>query len=303
MKVLLAGGTGFLGSPLRAALAAHGHEVVVLTRGVPRTDVTGRLVHWDAETASGPWTAELDSTDVVISLAGAGLADRRWTRRRKEVLRRSRIDSTRTLVKAMRNAGQPPGSFISGSAVGVYGDTGDRTVDERSPAGTDFLARLCVEWEHEARAAESLGCRLVILRTGVVLAPDGGALEKLVAPFRFFVGGPISSGRQYVSWIHRTDWLRLTLWAAEHPEMSGVFNATTPRPVTNAELAAAIGRALHRPSWLTVPRPPLRILFGELADVALVKGQRVMPSRALEAGFTFEYADIDAALGSMLEHT
>lgn len=300
MKILLAGGTGFLGRPLRRALASGGHDVVVLTRRPATADAFGRMVTWrpGAPVASAEWAAELEDTDVVINLAGEGIADKRWTSARKQALRDSRITSTRALVTAIGAATRRPSVFISGSAIGYYGSTGNRPIDESSPPGSNFLARLCVDWEAEARAAEAPGCRLVIVRTGVVLAADGGALKELIPPFSWFVGGPISSGRQYLSWIHRDDWTRLIAWTIEQPKMSGPLNATAPEPVTNEAFSSALGRALHRPSWLRMPRLPLRMLFGEMADVALVNGQRVIPRRALDSGFTFEHTDIGEAIAS-----
>jgi uncharacterized protein (TIGR01777 family) len=302
MKILLAGGSGFLGRPLRTALAARGDDVVVLTRGPSRTDESGRYVTWDPDRGSSPghWADELHDADVVVNMAGEGIADRRWTRTRKRALRESRLSSTRALISAMRAATRRPRVFISGSAIGYYGDTGDRMVDESFGPGADFLATLCVEWEAEAHAAESLDCRVVIVRTGVVLAAGGGALKQLMLPFSFFAGGPIASGRQYVSWIHRRDWVRLVVWTIDRGEIAGAVNATAPNPVTNAALAAAIGRAMRRPTWLRVPAFALDIVVGEMARIALVSGQRVLPRRAIDAGFTFEHPEINEAIAAAL---
>jgi uncharacterized protein (TIGR01777 family) len=302
MKIVLAGGTGFLGRPLRSALAARGDDVVVLTRGPSRTDGSGRFVQWNPEIAPPPggWADEIRDADVVINMAGEGIAERRWTTARKRALRESRLSSTRALVRAIRNSPRRPPAFVSGSAVGYYGDTGDRAVDESCGPGADFLATLCVEWEAEARAAESLGCRVVIIRTGVVLAAGGGALKQLMLPFSLFAGGPVASGRQYVSWIHRSDWIRLVAWAIDEREIAGAVNATAPNPVTNAALAAAIGRAMRRPNWLRVPAFALDIVLGEMAQVALVNGQRVLPKRAVDAGFTFEHPEINGAVVAAL---
>lgn len=308
MKVIVAGGTGFLGRPLCRALAAAGHTVVVLTRGQAMVPGASRTVEWapDRPAGSDPpdaWVREIDGADAVVNLAGAGLADRRWTEARKDVLRASRILATRNLVAAVRAARTRPSVFLSGSAVGFYGATGDAALDESFPPGSDFLATLCVHWEAEAHAAAALGCRVVIVRTGIVLGRDGGALKKLLPPFRLFVGGPIASGRQQMSWIHRDDWVALIRWALERPSVSGVFNATAPHAVTNREFSRALGRALRRPSWLPVPAFALRLLVGEIADVALVAGQRVVPTRATDAGFTFQYPDIDAAMRAAIRET
>jgi uncharacterized protein (TIGR01777 family) len=299
MKVILAGGSGFLGRPLSAALADGGHEVVVLTRGQSAGGTPGRPVNWQPDgTADARWAGEVDGADAVVNLAGASIAGSRWTQARKLVLRDSRLLSTRSLVAAMRAATRKPPVFISASAVGYYGATGDEPIDESSAPGNDFLGRLGVDWESEARAAEALGCRVVLFRSGIVLAADGGALEKLIPPFRLFAGGPIASGRQYMSWIHRDDWIRLIQFVLDHPQMTGAVNATAPQPVTNEAFSKALGRALDRPSWLRVPRLALRLLVGEMADAALVKGQRAFPRRALEAGFTFEHAEIEEALAA-----
>jgi uncharacterized protein (TIGR01777 family) len=300
MKIVLAGGTGFLGRPLWSQLASHGHDVVVLTRGVATRSAIGRTVSWHPEevaaTGGLSWPSEIDGADVVINLSGEGIADRRWSDRRKQALRESRILTTRSLVAAVRAAVRKPTVFVGGSAVGYYGDTGDRPIDESFPPGSDFLATLCVDWEAEAHAAAALGCRVVLVRAGVALASDGGALKQLVQPFRFLAGGPIASGRQYISWIHRDDWVDLVEWVMERSQISGPVNATAPNPVTNAEFSAVLGQVLHRPSWLRVPAFALRLIVGEMADVALVHGQRVLPTRALDAGFRFTRPELRSAL-------
>jgi uncharacterized protein (TIGR01777 family) len=296
MKIILAGGTGFLGRPLAAALSAGAHEVVALSRGRAAHTPSGRVVTWNPDTPNGSWLDEVNGSDVVINLSGEGVADKRWTASRKDALRRSRVVSTRALVGAVRAAERRPSVFVGASGIGYYGSTGDAIVDESSPPGTDFLAKLCVEWEAEARAAEALGCRVALIRTGIALHRSGGALEKLITPFMLFGGGPISSGRQYMSWIHRDDWVRLVAWVATESSLSGPVNATAPEPVTNETFSRALGHVLHRPSWLRAPRLALRIALGEMADVALVNGQRVIPKRALDAGFTFVYPRLDAAL-------
>ena len=252
---------------------------------------------WNPDgTATGDGVRALDGAGAVINLAGEGLADRRWTRARKAALRASRVNSTRSLVAAIRGVSARPPTFIQASGVGYYGTSPDQTFDESFPPGADFLAQLCVAWEAEAHPCTALGCRLAIVRSGVVLARDGGALKQLVLPFKFFVGGPIASGRQYFSWIHRDDWVSLIAWLLHTESASGVFNGTSPAPVTNADFSRAVGRSLHRPSWLPVPGFALRLLVGEFAVDGLIHGQRVLPRRALEAGFSFRYPQIDEAL-------
>jgi uncharacterized protein (TIGR01777 family) len=312
MNIVVAGGTGFLGRPLAACLVQKGHDVIVLTRRPAPPGGGVRYVTWNpdgtarskdspaapagSEEQADGWTLALDGADAVINLAGDSIADGRWTAERKETLRQSRISSTRSLVAAIRLAAHKPSVFLNGSAVGYYGITADPALDESFPPGSDFLATLCVDWEAETHAASALGCRVVIIRAGVVLARDGGALRKLIPPFQFFVGGPIASGNQVMSWIHRDDWIALVVWALEQRNVSGVLNGTAPQPVTNREFSSALGRALHRPSWLPVPRLALRIALGEMADIALVGGQRVVPKRAQELGFTFQYPEVAAAM-------
>ena len=301
MKVVIAGGTGLLGRRLWQALAARGDEVVALTRGEAGTRANGRLVRWQPDGGADPaWAAELDGAGAIVNITGENIAAKRWTDARKAALRDSRLLSTRSLVAAMRTAARRPPVFVQGSAVGYYGSTGDEPIDESFPPGDDFLGRLGVDWEAEARAAEALGCRVVLIRSGVVLAPEGGALMELARPFRFYVGGPVASGRQYLSWIHPDDWVRLIAWTIDRSDIAGAINATSPGPVTNEEFSTALGRTLHRPSWLRVPRLPLRLLFGEMADVVLVGGQRVVPRRATEAGFRFEHPEIYRALADAL---
>jgi len=298
MKYVIAGGSGFLGQPLTRELAAKGHQVVVLTRGRSHETDGIRFVTWSGEPDEGAWQHEIDGADGVVNLAGAGIADKRWTTARKQELRQSRVDSTRALVNAVRAATVRPKVFLSGSAIGIYGPQPNDgpPLDESAPPGSDYLSSLGVDWEAEAHAVSSLGCRLVILRTGVVLARDGGALEQLIPPFNLFVGGPLGSGRQVMSWIHRRDWLELVVWLLRREDARGVFNGTAPSPVTNKEFSKALGRALGRPSVFPVPGFVLKIIVGEMAGPALLAGQRVIPKHALDMGFTFQFPDIDSAL-------
>jgi len=301
MRAVIAGGTGFLGQALTAALVGRGDEVVILTRR-PRlsTHPSVTCVTWSpehAERTGAAWVDAIRGADVVVNLAGEGLADRRWTKARKAALFDSRVSATRALVRGIAAAGaaRPP-LLLSSSAVGYYGDGGDAKLDESGAAGIDFLATICVAWEAEAHKATALGCRLVVLRNGVVLARYGGALRKMLLPFLLFGGGPISSGRQYISWIHLDDWVALALWAMDSPAAAGAFNASAPNPVQNAVFMRAVGRALHRPSWLPMPGAVLRVLFGEVADITLVAGQRVFPAHAVDLGFRFRHIQIDEAI-------
>lgn len=298
MRYVIAGGSGFLGRPLAEALLAKGHHVTILTRGRDRDDRGVSYRTWSPSPERAAWWAHVDEVDGVINLAGSGIADKRWTEARKADLRDSRIQATRALVAAIGGAAKRPPVFLTGSAIGIYGPQPDHggPLDEFAAPGTDFLSTLAVDWEAEARAAEPLGCRVVLLRTGIVLARDGGALQKMIPPFQFFVGGPLGSGRQVMSWIHRRDWVALALWLVERGDATGVFNGTAPQPVTNRDFSQALGRALHRPSLFPVPGFVLRILVGEMAGPALLAGQRVVPRRALEMGFRFEFPDINTAM-------
>jgi len=303
MKVILAGGSGFLGRALTSRLVADGHEVIVLARNDKTAVASGaRVLPWDADGSIAAWAYELDGADAVINLAGAGIGDRRWSAERKEVLRSSRINSTRSLSTAIRIAKVKPATFIQQSAVGFYGpDTGNRELDESCPAGRGFLANVCVAWENEAQTIAAQGPRLVIMRTGLVLARNGGVLPRLVTPFKLFAGGPMASGRQYMSWIHIDDWVNLMRWALTTPSVAGVVNATAPAPVTNKAFAQALGLALHRPSALPAPGFALKLILGEMATDTVIGGQRVLPKRALSDGFTFKYQTLDAALANTLQ--
>ena len=233
MRIVIAGGSGFLGRALSEHLVGKQHQVVILTRGESVPSSTGaRPVSWqpDGSPHPGAWAREIDGADAIVNLAGAGIADKRWTRRRKDELRQSRAQPARSLVAAIRAASAKPATFVQGSAVGFYGTAGDEIIDESFPPGQDFLGQLCVSWEAEAHPAAALGCRLVILRSGVVLGRGGGMLDKVVPPFQFFVGGPIASGRQYLSWIHQADWLALVTWVLETSSASGPVNAASPSP-------------------------------------------------------------------------
>jgi uncharacterized protein len=293
VKIVIAGGTGFIGEPLVRRLVARGDDVTVLTRN-PAKVAAGRGVQWDGRT-QGPWSNDVANADVVINLAGENISEGRWTEERKRRLVDSRLHATSALVKALR--GNP--TFISASAIGIYGDRGDETLDESSSRGSGFLADLVEKWESAAREAESLA-RLVILRFGIVLSPDGGALKKLLLPFKLGAGGPIGNGNQWMSWVDRDDVLRLVAWTIDNASARGVYNATAPEPVRNRELARELGCTLHRPSILPAPAFALRLMFGQMADEALLAGQRVIPRHATDDGFTFEHATLPDALAALL---
>ena len=303
MKFVVAGGSGFLGRPLSEMWAEEGHDVRVLTRSLPPgesrhepgTGMPGvTRVGWNANGESGPWAAAIDGADAVVNLAGESVADGRWSPQRKARIRDSRILSTRSLAAAVRSVANPPAVFISSSGVGYYGADGSEPKTESSPAGKDFLAQLCEDWEAEACKAAPPGTRVAIIRTGNVLERSGGALPKMITPFRLFAGGRLGSGRQYMSWIHRLDWIEMVRWIVTTPEASGPINVTAPCPVTNREFARALGRALRRPALLPAPAFALKLVLGEFAHYVLT-GQRVLPARAQALGYHFRYPELDIA--------
>jgi uncharacterized protein (TIGR01777 family) len=296
MKIVIAGGTGFLGRPLTDALAHDGHDVVILSRGQNGNRAGVRAVMWNPNGETGPWATEIDGAGAVVNLAGESIAAKRWTAAQKAVIVDSRLQATRSLVAAIRGAVAPPAVFVSGSAVGFYGPLGSAITTESSPAGSDFLATVAAQWEREAMRAASDRTRVVCIRTGIVLERDGGALPQMLPPFWFGAGGPVGSGRQYWPWIHRDDWVALVQWAIATPSVSGAVNATAPHPVTNTEFARALGRAMHRPSFMPAPAFALKLLLGEMAEGLLLSGQNAVPAKAERAGFSFRYPDVNDAL-------
>jgi hypothetical protein len=289
MRLLIAGGTGFLGRALHDALRRDGHQVHALTR----RPVQPGDIRWSADPADTAWTAALPGADAVINLAGASIGDSRWTTGRKALLLDSRLRATRALVGAI-NASGAPVALLSSSAIGIYGVRGDEPLTEDAAPGSDFLAGLCRAWEKEALAAAS--ARVVLLRTGLVLAADGGALPRIALPFRLGAGGPLGSGRQYMSWIHLDDWIGLVRLALTNAAGSGPLNLTAPSPVTNAAFARTLGRAMRRPAIVPAPAFVLRLMLGEMADSLILGGQRVVPEKARALGYQFLYPTLDAAL-------
>jgi hypothetical protein len=301
MKIVIAGGTGFLGRSLTHSLAAEGHELVVLSRGGASAGDTGgvrgvRIVSWTPGGEARSWEGELDGADAVVNLAGESIAARRWTKSQKQLILDSRLRATGRLAGAIGRAAVPPVVFVSGSAVGYYGPAGDELLAEEAPAGTDFLARVCVEWEAAAARASSDRTRVVSIRTGLVLEKDGGALPQMLPPFKLGAGGRVGSGRQYWPWIHREDWIAMVRWVIGTPSVAGAVNATGPTPVTNAEFARTLGEALNRPAFMPAPGFALKLLLGEMADALLLSGQRAIPAKAERAGFTFRYPRLSDAL-------
>ena len=301
MKIVLTGGTGFVGKALLPKLIDAGHEVSLLSRSERRTNSSShpalRTFAWDAKT-QGVWSKEIDGADAVINLAGESIAAKRWTATQKELLLNSRIDSTRALVEAIARSQKKPAVLINASAVGFYGNVDEGDVTELHPNGKDFLAHVCARWEEEARKAENLNVRTVLLRFGVILEKGSGALEKFIPPFQFFIGGPLGSGRQWFPWVHREDTAEVILFSLQNQALAGAVNVTAPEVVTMKEFCRHLGRAMRRPSWALVPGFALRLLLGEMAGMIL-GGQRAVPKKLLEAGYTFRHPGVQEALDSI----
>ncbi len=310
VRVVVTGGTGFIGRAVVHALMARGDEAVVLTRGKARAASHAcqecglgsklELAHWTPEEA-GSWQNVVDGADAVVHLAGASIGDGRWTPERMASIRESRVRSTALLAEAMAEAKRKPRVFVSGSATGYYGTkTGDRVVEEDAPGGDDFLARVCRDWEAAARPASEAGVRVVHPRMGIVLGRGGGVLGRMVPLFRAFVGGPIGDGTQYVPWVHIRDVARALEAMLTREDLSGAYNTTAPEPVTMNAFAEAIGAALQRPAAVRVPPFAVKMALGEDAAGVLLSGQRATPRRLVDAGFAFVFPDLESALADLL---
>ncbi|HEX7767960.1 MAG TPA: TIGR01777 family oxidoreductase [Nitrospira sp.] len=302
MHIVVTGGTGFIGRALCASLQQAGHRVTVLT-GRPQevNRLCGAAVHaveWN-EGDVAMWEPTLESADAVVNLAGAPIADARWTTARKRLLIDSRVRSTRRLVDAMARRSSRARILVSASGIGYYGASDERVLDEGSAHGEGFLADLCLEWEAAALRAAEFGTRVVLLRTGMVLEQGGGALPKMLLPFRLFAGGPIMPGTQWVSWIHRCDHIGLIQWALATENVSGPVNAVAPGAVIMRTFCDVLGRVLRRPSWLPVPGVALTVALGELGTL-MTTGQRVSPVKALAGGYQFQYPTLEPALRAIL---
>jgi hypothetical protein len=302
MKIVVTGGTGFVGRALLARLVSEHHEVVALTR-TPASQRAGlpervTVAPWDGQTA-GPWAAHVDGADAVINLAGEPLDARRWTPAQKERIIGSRVGAAGALREAIERAAKKPAVVVSASGVDYYGPVESGEVREDAPPGEGFLAGTCVRWEHAALSIGSAGPRIVILRCGVVLGKGGGALRKLVLPFRLFVGGPLGSGRQWFPWIHRDDLVSIILFVIARKDARGPFNVVAPESVTMKTFCAVLGKVLHRPSWAPVPGPALRVALGEMAGMVLT-GRQAVPAKLQELGYTFRFPALVPALTDIL---
>jgi uncharacterized protein (TIGR01777 family) len=301
MRIIISGGSGAIGRALTESLATDGHDVIILSRSperVKRLPKSARAELWDGQSASG-WGHLVEGSQAIINLAGENLAEGRWTEERKRRIRQSRLKAGQAINEAIEAAQQKPAVVIQSSAVGYYGPHQDEMVTEDTPAGDDFLAQLCVDWEASTAPVEALGIRRPIIRSGVVLTEDSGALPRMALPFKMFVGGPLGSGRQWFPWLHMNDEIAAIRFLLDHEQATGPFNLTSPNPLTNAQFSKVLGRVLNRPAFWPIPAISLQLLFGELSST-LLEGQRVIPKRLQEMGFTFQYPQAEAALRDLL---
>ena len=307
MRVLITGGTGLIGRALSENLIADGHEVIVLTRSPGRALGLPDGVQaegWDARTAQG-WGHLVDGADAIVNLAGSSIAGQgffpsRWTHEQRRLIRESRLNASRAVVEAVAQAEQKPRVLIQASGVGYYGHRGDEPLTEEAEPGEDWAAKFTAEeWEPSTAPVEEMGVRRVVIRTGVVLSTEDGALPRLLLPFRLFVGGPMGSGKQWVSWVHLEDTARAIRFLIENEKARGAINISAPNPVPNGKLAKSIGKAMGRPSWFPIPGFALRLAFGEVAEVVL-EGQRAVPERLLDLGFEFQFPAAEAAMKDLL---
>jgi uncharacterized protein len=299
MKILISGASGLVGTHLIPVLEAKGHEIFKLVRKTPKNE---REIQWDAKTGfSEKEQARLEDFDAVIHLAGDAIASENWSEEKKRRIRESRTGGTRVLVDALKKTSNPPKTFISASASGFYGDRKDEVLTEESAKGEGFIPEVCDEWEQESRRAEEFGARVVSLRIGVVLAKDGGALEKMLTPFKLGVGGVVGSGKQWMPWIALDDLLNVIIFALENEELKGAVNTISPDAVTNEGFTKALGKAVHRPTILPIPEFAIRLLYGEMGETLLLQGQRMIPEKLQDAGFEFQYPKLENALKHVLK--
>jgi len=304
MRVIVAGATGFIGNSLCRLLVETGHDVVALTRNPAKgMRILGdrvRVAQWDGKSAAG-WEGEADGAGAIVNLAGEGIGEDRWTREKKRRILQSRLDAGSAVLEAVELAEKKPGVVIQASGIGYYGSRGDEPLDESDSPGQGFIPDVARQWDRSTEKVASYGVRHVVIRSGVVLGPGGGALPRMALPFRFFLGGPIGSGKQWISWIHLDDEVSAIRFLMEGRELHGAFNLSAPEPLPMAEFSRALGRAISRPSWLPVPGFAVRAVLGEMADYLLLTGQRAQPKKLTDAGFSFGYSDVESALRDALK--
>lgn len=303
MRIIITGATGFIGRALTARLIEHSHDVIALTRKVNKAkrqfDNNILCVEWDGKTTTG-WQKYADETDAIVNLAGRNIGASLWTKSVKEDLRRSRLDAGQAIVQAINQAQKKPSILIQASAIGYYGSSGEEDINEESSKGEGFLADLVEEWENSTQEVEALEVRRVIIRTGLVLGFGGGVLAKMLLPFRFFIGGPVGGGKQWMSWIHMDDQINAIQQFIEQEKYNGIYNLTTSNPVTMREFCKHLGKAMKRPSWLPVPAFALKLMLKEMAEETVLTSQRVFPQRLVESDYSFIFADIDNALDTII---
>ncbi len=300
MRIVITGATGLIGRALCKRLKPN-YEIIALSRN-PQTSLgpEAKIIQWDGCT-EGEWVQHVEGAFAVVNLAGESIASGRWTSAKKQRIMQSRLNATKAIVKAIVSAKMKPKVLIQASAVGFYGTQRQELLDESSPQGEGFLADVCRQWEHGAKPVEKAETRCVIIRSGMVLSPEGGALPRMAMPFKFFLGGYPGSGRQWVSWITIEDEVNAIKFLIENPGLSGVFNLTSPNPVTMKELCRQIGLILKKPCWLPIPALALRLVFGTMADEILIAGQRVVPARLMKSGFNFVHQDTVEALENAIK--
>jgi len=301
--VIVSGATGFIGTVLCRELAARGYAIVVLSRtpgkGAAHFGSQVKFVGWDAQSAAG-WSEYAEGAQGIINLTGENIAAGRWTWERKEKILQSRLAAGRAIDEVLGQVSTKPRVVIQASGIGYYGNRGDELLNENSSSGTGFLAEVARDWERSTARAENMGIRHVVIRTGIVLGPDGGFLSRVLLPFRLFMGGHMGSGRQWLSWIHIKDEVDAICFLLERPDLHGPFNLCSPNPLAARDFFRTLGKAMGRPSWLPVPGYALRIMFGQMAEELILSGQRALPKRLLAAGFSFRYPEAEMALQNLV---
>jgi len=302
-KVIITGASGFIGKALCRHLIEVGYDVVGLSRNPDRGSnlLVGQVnvVKWDARSAT-EWRDYADGAYAIVNLAGENIGSGRWTKQRKERILKSRLDAGKAVVEAVEKVKTKPQVVIQSSGIGYYGDSGDEIVDETSRPGSGFLVEVAKQWERTTEQVKSFGVRHIVIRTGVVLGKDEGFLPRVMMPFRFFVGGHIGSGKQWISWIHIDDEVRAIRFLMERESLEGAFNLSAPNPITSRDFSKALGKAMKRPAWLPVPGFVLRLFMGEMADELILSGQKAMPKRLQESKYEFRYSEAEAALREIL---